>query len=817
MSICYIDTETCGYHGPIILIQWTLDDGSIHLHNVWKNPIQETIDLIDMIMEHPVCGFNISFDHFHFCQCYTTLQLLGSKVGWEEFPEDHIDAYAVCEYDARAGVCLKPVAALDLMLHARKGPYQSTMNRGDIRIRRVPESLAYELANELAKRIPLKDLYFAKKKNKKERWKIYDVKNDIGQIIEGFKDVVLKFSPSSALKALAGDALDIDVDRILMFADVNVPKEYLPVEYGYAPFAMAIGKPGAWNGAWPDVIWRHIRHWEYNDLAREYAEDDVKYLRLLREYFGNPEPGDDDSELACMVGAVRWRGFSIDVDQIAKMRRKEEEFLANIPFNYNSVPVVRRYLEQVLDETSKAVIQGSTKKFILEDLSKWTKEEVCPKCQGMGELRSPISSEMEPCPDCDEGLIPGIEPHPVAARATLILHARRGKKRIELFNKLLLAGRFHADLNVIGALSSRMSGAGGLNAQGINKEKEIRSCFLLADAGLVLVGGDFDGFEVVLMDAAYGDPDLRKQLEARRPCAFCDSKVHQACQGNGCDDCADGKCYECDENCTQPTKIHALFGIHLFPPKTYEQILATKTLPEGENLYSRSKNGVFCIAYGGNEYSLQNRVGISEKAANEGYQTWIKKYKVWGEERQKIFDMFCSMRQPGGLKTKVVWHEPASYIESLFGFKRYFTIENQVVRALFQLAEDPPKDWQQLKIKVVRRDTVQSACGALRSALYGAAFQAQAANMRAAGNHVIQSAGATLTKGLQRRIWDVQPPGANNWRVQPLNIHDEIMCPTHPKYIEQVAKVQKDFIEENRDKVPLISMGWGRLKSWGEK
>ena len=162
--------------------------------------------------------------------------------------------------------------------------------------------------------------------------------------------------------------------------------------------------------------------------------------------------------------------------------------------------------------------------------------------------------------------------------------------------------------------------------------EEIRACFLLADGELILVGGDFDGFEVVLMDAAYNDPKLRAELEK-------------------------GK------------KIHALFGMHLFPNKTYEEILATKKLPEAQNLYSRSKNGVFAIAYGGEAYTLMHRVGISEKAANDGYQAWIKKYKVWGEERQKIFDMFCSMRQPNGIGTRVEWHEPAPYVESLFGFR----------------------------------------------------------------------------------------------------------------------------------------------------
>ncbi len=782
-DLLYYDTETCGFHGPIVLIQWAIGAGEIHLHNVFKESIQDTIDLIEMFMRHEggVCGFNLSFDHFHLCQTYTVLQLLGSKVGWEEYPEDHIETYALLEPGARDGLCLKPVTALDLMLHARKGPYQSTMNRGDIRIRRVPHGLAYELAAELGKRIPLKDLYFAKKKDKTERWKVYDIKDDLGAVIEDFKDVVLKFAPTSALKALAGDALGIDVNKILLFSNVEVEKEFRPKEMGFAPFALALGAPGAWNGTWPDVIERHIQHWAHNSLAQEYARDDVKYLQLLHEFFGFPEAGDDDSVLACMVGAVRWRGFAIDTARIRDLRAKSLQFLADIPFNTNSVVVVRRYLEQVLDDTSKAVIQGSTAKIILEDLAKWTKEDICPKCEGMCELRSSISAEMEGCVNCEgTGLVKGCEPHPVAARARLILDARKAGKRIELFDKLLLAGRFHADLNVIGALSSRMSGGGGLNAQGVNKEDEIRDCFYLAFGDLSLWGGDFEGFEVVLMDAAYGDPKLRAELMR-------------------------GK------------KIHALFGMKLFPGKSYDDIMATKSLPEGQNLYSRSKNGVFAIAYGGEEYTLMTRVGVTMEAANDAYQSWIKEYIVWGEERQKIFDDFCSMRQPNGIGTNVEWHEPKAYVESLFGFKRFFTLENSVCRALYNLSSDPPKEWTNLKIKVVRRDRTQTIAGAVKSALYGAAFQVQASNMRAAGNHVIQSAGATLCKALERRIWDVQPAGANRWRVQPLNIHDEIMAPVHPSFAERVKKVQEDFIEEYKAKVPLLAMAWDPLDSWAGK
>jgi len=768
----YYDTETCGYHGPVVLLQYALDDGPIELHEVWRTPISETLAVIEKMMLHEggVCGFNLTFDHFHLCQLYTTLTLLGSKVGLDALPDDHIEEYALCEPDARDGLCLKPVKSFDLMLHARKGPYQSTMDRKDIRVRRVPAVLAQALADELGERIPFKDIYFARKANKKERWKVYDIKDDLGRVVPEFCDVVLTFAPSSALKALAGDALNIDVDKILTFSDVDIPKEYRPLEYGYAPFALAVGTPDDWNGAWPDVIEHHINHWAFNSLARVYATDDVKYLQMLYDYFGRPEVDDDDSVLACMVGAVRWHGFRIDIPKVKALLDDRVMWLAKLPFNVNSVKIVREYLNEVLAPEERAIIAGSTKKIILEDLAKWTMESVC-SCDGFDPK----------CEDCEgSGLLESTEKHPVAARAQFILDARSKIYEKGIFLKLIKAGRFHANLKVIGAKSSRMSGDGGLNAQGINKGEEIRSCFYLAFGDQVLMGGDFDGFEVVLMDAVYGDPELRAEL-------------------------LKGK------------KIHGLFGKYLFPGKSYEDILATKLLPEGKNLYSRSKNGVFAIAYGGEAYTLMHRVGISEEAANIAYNNWVKKYKVWGKERQRIFDLFCSMRQPGGLGSRVEWHDPAKYIESIFGFPRYFTLENKIVRVLFELGENPPKHWTKLKIKVVRRERTQTVAGAARSALFGAAFQVQASNMRAAGNHVIQASGAQLCKALQRRIWDIQPAGICGWRVMPLNVHDEVMCPTHPDYVDETIKVQRDFIKEHKDRVPLLSMGWERMTTWCEK
>jgi DNA polymerase I-like protein with 3'-5' exonuclease and polymerase domains len=251
---------------------------------------------------------------------------------------------------------------------------------------------------------------------------------------------------------------------------------------------------------------------------------------------------------------------------------------------------------------------------------------------------------------------------------------------------------------------------------------------------------------------------------------------------------------------------------------SYDQIYDTKGLPGDQDKYSRSKNGVFALLYGGEAYTLVSRVGVEEATANNAYQAWVSKYVVWGQERRKIFDAFCSLKQPGGLGTKVEWHEPADYIESMLGFRRYFTLENKVCRELFALAEDPPKEWYKIKLKVTRRDREQTVTGAVRSALFGATFAIQAGNMRAAANHVIQSSGAGFTKKLQCKLWTLQPPGVNRWVVIPMNIHDEIMNPVLPEVVPKIQPIIDEYLAWMKTLVPLADIEWSNeLTSWADK
>lgn len=842
---CFLDTETAGLHGIAVILQYAMDDGDINIHNFWLSTIDESIELLDRIAECEVIGFNLAFDMFHLCKWRTILELAVTVIGGDELPIDHIDQIAMLEERARDGKCFKPRAAFDLMLHARQTEFQSTMDRGDVRIRRVPTSLAYKLAGELDKRIVFDEILFARRKNKyAPKWVVHDIKRSDGEISPDFKDIVLKFRPSVALKALAVHVLG-ETD-VLTFDEIEVPRKWWPFDRGYAPYAAAFGRPGNWSvytklkkgkkakavrvDLWPAVIQHHITHWEYNVQARTYARKDVEYTRKLYRYFKSPDCGDDNSELACSVAAVRWRGYAIDVPRILELKAVAEKKIRETPTAPNAV---KRWIMQCLSVEERATFT-STKKTVLEKMAAEADGMPCP---------------FGPCVDCNRtGHLPGTES---AKRARAVVEARTMQKEVELYDKLLLAGRFHASFRVIGALSGRMSGSDGLNPQGIKRTKEVRRAFLLAFGGLVLHGGDFSGFEVVLAEAAYGDLALRRDLQTCENCRdvqvttlaapvvaeewLSEAALHKYValrrkedqkkaakaevpyveRDYGKEKLRTFACPKCGQN--KRMKIHALFGAIVFAPMTYDEVKATDGTADDK--YNKSKASVFAMIYGGEGYTLMTRLNVPIEVADAAYVTFCATYPGVGLARQRVIQSFCSITQSGGLGSRVEWNDPAEYVESLLGFKRWFVLENQITKAVFALASDPPEDWKKLKIKVRRRadGRIQTAGGALQSALFGTAFQIQAGNMRAAANHEIQSSGAQITKYVQRKVWDLQPHGFHPWLVQPCNVHDEILCPTAPEIVDRVAEVVDEAVESFRPKVPLIEFGWKRMETWASK
>ncbi len=809
----YLDSETCGLHSMAVLLQFAEAEGPIKLHEVWRRPIRETLDIIEWLCEECVVGFNLSFDWFHIVKLYTIFRLCNPD--W--IPQEHINEIALLEPKGQDGPCVKPASALDLLLHSRKGPYQALMAREDIRIKRVPTALAHALANELESRIQLDSIFFARSADPDApKWQVFDRKDRFGDLDTDFKDVVLRFNPAGGLKFLAEHAMGFKPK--FHFKDVEPSTAWRPYELGYAPTALAVSsleknwevwgrkkgkikvateeplvetygldedtdddhrtkKPKAdedklLGHAWPSVIQRHIDHWANRPDAREYANDDIVYTRALDHHFGDPTPGDDDSILACMVPVVRWHGFEINKPGMRELLATAQATVTNAPVNINKPGEVREYITAAMDEMEGIILETSTKKANIEAIKGWevAEDEPCTKCV----------DEVNPhCARCHGTGIMRAGKHPAAVRAGAILDVKIAAKEVELYNKLLLAGKFHASFIVIGTLSSRMAGGDGLNPQGIKHTKEVRRMFPLTWPGYILCGGDFDSFEVTLADAVYNDPNLRAAL----------------CSGK---------------------KIHALFGMEMYPGKTYEDILASADTEF--DMYTKGKQGVFGMIYGGDWNTLVGKFGLPPEVAQRAEEGFFRKFPGIPKAREKTFNAFCSMKQPGGLGSAVVWADPADYIESFLGFRRYFTLENKIEKALFDLARKLPKNWQNVKVKVVRRDRVQTAGGAVSSALYGATFGMQAANMRAAANHEIQSPGAQITKGVQRKLWDLQPSGIHDLQLAVMNIHDELLTVTKPELGNTIVEVVREAVEGYRAKVPLIGITWHKeMESWAEK
>lgn len=838
----FFDTETCGFHGPAVLIQYAIDDGPIVLHEVFCEPIIDTLALIEDMANHPggVCGFNLTFDWFHIQRLYNVLDKLASIVGMDAEPRDHIDLMGEIEAECRDGKCVKPVTALDLMLFARKGPYQSTMDRKEIKIRRVPIQLGHVLANELERRIPLNDIFFARAKDKK-RWRVHPIKDSLGNVDKDFVDIYLKFQPSSALKALVVDAGLREADSRLLFSDLDqLPK---PLEVAWAPFATALGasKENEWfhkldkkkGRAWPGVVHKHIEYWRFDDRAQQYARDDVVDTRALYQHFGCPQAGDKDSVLACSVGSIRWKGFRLDLEYLKELRREARIKATQAPrkpsgvYQWVTEVMSKDELVAFTDEDGKI----STKKKNLEALSERTKDCSCVQSTyktvkseetsaDFGETvykRVIVRKVDEACPDCKGK---GTVRHPAAERARACLEARQNTYKDNLYTKLIRAGRLHPSASVIGSLSGRMAGRtevsdgrkdSSINALGIPKDKKIRRAFLLAWADMVLSGGDFEGYEVTIAEASYDDPELRKQLLTCSQCEYV-CTLDEYYSSNDCPKCG-GK--------DSRRKIHGLYAMALNPGLTYDQILATKGFANGaeRDLYDEGKRGIFSQFYGGNEATLVNRgLAKDEETAKEANISFANRFKGVGRAKERCYENHCSMRQPGGIGSKVEWHDPADAVVSLNGFKRFFTLENSITKALFHLAENVPKPWQQLKIKVRRRDREQKIANAVMSALFAAAFQIQALCMRAALNHEIQSTGAEETKELQAELWALQPPGINKWMVMPLNIHDEVMAPCVESLVETIHNVVINFVKRRRSLIPLLKMEWmPRMKTWADK
>jgi hypothetical protein len=335
-----------------------------------------------------------------------------------------------------------------------------------------------------------------------------------------------------------------------------------------------------------------------------------------------------------------------------------------------------------------------------------------------------------------------------------IRRVRSAKKRADILKKLSTVNRYRPDFVVVGTRTGRMSGTGGINPHGITES--IRDCFLFDQ------GGDFDSFEIFIQDALYGDDQFHADIIEGR-------------------------------------KIYGSIG-SIFTGMTYDEVM--------DKFYKPSKIGFLALTYGAQDDRLAKAYGIQKadaaKSLRELKQKYHKMVEYW-EQTHKKFTFLTQPKQFG----EILWHNCATYQENLFGFRRYFNVEIETARTLYEVAKDL-EFFKKFTAPCYRReDRSQTAGGAAQSALYAAAFNIQGQVHRQAVNHTIQSTGAYITKAVQWAVQELQPIGVHPYIIQTYQVHDEL---------ETVGVCARDAIHkkirEFREQIPLLSMTWKDIKTW---
>jgi hypothetical protein len=510
-----------------------------------------------------------------------------------------------------------------------------------------------------------------------------------------------------------------------------------------------------WSSVWVDCISSHLQHWTNNKVARRYAEDDVTMTYRLFQYFFQSQ---SDLDLPVVNNCFN------DPDSVLAFH------IGNVHLRGYGVDVPRA--KMLYTKRARLIARGRR-------LVQFTSPKKC--LAYLHEVASPIEKAMVKGSDGETLKLLKCTGNPdLARRANLIIKMRKWSSENTLLAKLIQVGKMHVTFKVTGTKSNRMSGGsiegrnGSINPQGIPKGP-IRKVVTFRLGDEELSSGDFDGFEVSIAEAEYHDVNLRKDLLT-------------------------GK------------KIHGLWGMSLFK-LTYEAIVAMKTL------YDKAKTSFFARLYGAQEGKLAQVTGLTIDQVRQASKDFGERYPGVKESQDKVIREHTAMSQVNGIGTAIEWVEPKLYVESFLGFRRFFTLEYKVMKALFDLAQELPISLSSINICIKRRDRIQTVSGALQSALFAAAFGLQSAIMRQANNHKIQSPGGEITKELQFRLVDTfQPKGIHKFYISPMNIHDEEQVPHVPEIRQQVTDLVNNFIKEKSEQVPLISMCFkNNLNNWGDK
>lgn len=817
-DLYYLDTETVGLVGPIVLLQYTRPGSrDVVLHHVWQHTPRETMTLIEEIMDVGYVAFNSTFDHFHLQKLYCMLWALGPK--WWNRPMRDVSPAHFASVERRAvfGPCVKARVIVDLFSHVRSDVMQRFLARESAWIYSVPEQLASGVAAELNARLDLDPFYFSGLSPEKTGWTIEDEDCE-----PGFRNLQLRFKAKLTLKRV----------HEYVFGEVRdslpVPKEIMPedrqpkagknqkMSWSWMPYAEKCEYQGTTRGrTWVDVITENVKFWAETEST--YAQDDVIMLHELDEWMRYPEPNDNDV-LTGVVASVRYRGYPVDLLSIRadleQCLKTVEELEDRLGCSLDQHAVIKQKLIEACDDELTATAVTGSNAQVLKSLKRLGGD--------------------------------------VADLATAIEDGRTAKKKAVWLSKLLITGRFHPSLTVVGTNTNRMSGADSLNPQGIDKSHATRAMFPMQDTlqgirdylmdydpywgedveygwfyeeltreyaalgDFTLAGGDFDGFETAIAVAVWNEERLGelvlqgiKAYHVFGSYVFGDL-IPQAAR----------------QRYTKARQRHHERSM----PRAKARVLATRegaAFKPKDGLYyiqrasfkdqfgAKAKNCWYALVYGAQERKIADTAGLTVEQVEGGIKRMSAELPDMAAARMEVFAALTVLRPLPDRGFELV---EGRNIFNLQGYERDFTRERQLIGQIFDFFTNVPARWREIPGELVRNEKKgsQSLYGCVISACIGGAMRLQARMQRQGTNFQMQSAGAMICKECQVSIWELQPVGVSPWLVLPMNVHDEILAAIR-KTLTVMDNVYR-VVEKWRPRIPLILIEWKEgISSWADK
>jgi len=457
-----------------------------------------------------------------------------------------------------------------------------------------------------------------------------------------------------------------------------------------------------------------------------YATKDIEYLHVLDDKLNHPDPNHDDT-MAHIVGYTKYHGIPFDREILEKTAEYYRSQIKPIPgLNMNSA-------------TQKLALLREHVPFIAS-----VGKDVC---KAIAENTA----------------------YPEKARELARLFYMFGEytQRLNQVERLLRVktDSLHPSFNVFGTATGRMSGSGGLNAQGFPR---IENGLGIRRALLLNSGGDFANLEVNIAAWIFNDQTL-------------------------IDDILTGK----DLHSNTATLIPEV-------KLSYDEFIKVKNTPEYKPYRQQAKRINFALQYCGSPMLLGEILGDAE-VGQRVYDAYYARYSGIAkamEANSQRFEVADTDKWTNRMG------EMADYVENVFGGRRYFTFEKAVATLLWEIGMQGIKGLPTGSITRQKLKGVQTITNAVKSACLGAAINITHSVARRGFNFYIQSTGATITKKVCEAIWLNHPDPM-------MNIHDEVVVYRSIPH-EEVNEVVQSCIARLREEtgVKTLKMDFEETEYW---